>query len=82
MPLSELAEAERLVGINSVTRRLKAGLVLKVFLAEDADKRLLKEILELADAGGVPVEWAGDSKQLGRACAVTRKTAAAALLKK
>jgi len=80
--LSELASAERTAGINSVLRKLKADRAAKVFLAEDADANLLQEIVKLAEERGVPVEWTGDSQQLGRACAVTRKTAAAALLKK
>ena len=82
MSLSELAAAERTAGINSVLRGLNANRAAKVFLAADADAELLREIVELAEKQRVPVEWAGDSQQLGRACAVTRKTAAAALLKK
>ena len=82
MSLSELASADRTAGVNSVLRGLKAGRAAKVFLAEDADAELLREVRELAEKLGVPVEWTGDSQQLGRACAVTRKTAAAALLKK
>ncbi|MCE5201296.1 MAG: ribosomal L7Ae/L30e/S12e/Gadd45 family protein [Synergistaceae bacterium] len=82
MPLYELATEERIAGINSVLRNLKAGCIRKVFLSKEADPALLKEITRAAEAGGVPIEWAEDSMQLGRACAIARKTAAAALLKK
>ena len=80
MPLNELATERRIVGINSVLRKLKAGCVCKVFLSKDADMKLLKSVVAEAEAKQVPIEWAEDSTQLGRACAVARKTAAAALL--
>lgn len=82
VPLSELAASERIAGINSVLRNLRAGRVKKVFLSKEADPGLLKEIIDAAEAGGVPIEWAEESIQVGRACAVARKTAAAALLKR
>ncbi|NLX84713.1 MAG: 50S ribosomal protein L7ae [Synergistaceae bacterium] len=82
MPLNELASSRRVAGINSVLRKLKADEVSKVFLSKEADGHLLSEILEEAFKRGVLVEWTEQSLQLGRACAVTRKTAAAALLKK
>ncbi|HPX04122.1 MAG TPA: RNA methyltransferase substrate-binding domain-containing protein [Synergistaceae bacterium] len=82
MPLNELASSGRVAGINAVLRKLKADEAVKVFLSKEADARLLSEILEEAKKRAVPVEWAETSLQLGRACAVTRKTAAAALLKK
>lgn len=82
MPLNELASPRRIAGINSVLRKLKADEVIKIFLSREADERLTAELLAEAARRGVPVEWAEGSLQLGRACAVSRKTAAAALLKK
>ena len=82
MPLNELASSRRIAGINSVIRKLKADEAIKVFVSAEADVQLIAEILTEASKRGVPVEWAETSLQLGRACAVTRKTAAAALLKK
>lgn len=82
MPLNELASTRRIAGVNSVLRKLKADEASKVFISEEADAHLIAEILTEVSKRGVPVEWAETSLQLGRACAVTRKTAAAALLKK
>lgn len=82
MPLNELASSRRIAGINSVLRKLKADQVKKVFISKEANCTLIKEILAEASKREVPVEWAETSLQLGRACAVTRKTAVAALLKK
>jgi large subunit ribosomal protein L7A len=82
VPLNELASTRRIAGVNSVLRKLKVDEASKVFISEEADAHLIAEILTEASKRGVPVEWAETSLQLGRACAVTRKTAAAALLKK
>jgi len=61
---------------------LKASNVAKIFLSKEAEDIVLKEIISEAEKNSVPIEWADKSLQLGRACAITRKTAAAALLKK
>lgn len=82
MPLSELAMGKRTAGINSVHAALRAGNALKVFLSKEAEPSLLGDIVREAERSGVPIEWAEGSLQLGRACAVSRKTAAAAILKK
>ena len=80
--LSELSSSERVAGISAVMRSLKACRAEKVFLSKEADIKLLSEIIKAADETNVPIEWAEESQQLGRACAIQRKTAAAALLKK
>lgn len=82
MPLSELATKDRTAGINAVLRKMRAGCAVKVFLSREADPAVLKDIIAEAKMRDVPIEWAEESLQLGRACAVGRKTAAAALLKK
>ena len=70
VPLNELASSSRCAGLNSVLRKIDRGEALKVFLADDADEKLASKVR------------AEDSQQLGRACALTRKTAVAAILKK
>lgn len=81
MPLQELATEARIVGRNVVLRKLGSGELTKIFLSEEADKKFADEILESASAASVPVEMVAQSLQLGRACAVSRRTAVAALLK-
>ena len=82
VPLNELASEERITGSNSLIRALKQDNVVKIFLSKEAESDFLQEIICQAEVRGVPIEWADDSLQLGRACAVSRKTAAAGLLKK
>ena len=81
MPLKELASSPRCAGQNSVLRNIARGEALKVFLAADADEKLALRIRAASNERNIPVETAADSQQLGRACALTRKTAVAAILK-
>ena len=55
---------------------------MKIFLADDADEKLAGEVKKISEATAIPVEAAEDSVKLGRACAVSHKTAVAAILKK
>ena len=82
MPLNELASSSRCAGLNSVLRKIDRGEALKVFLADDADEKLASKVRAASKERNIPVETAEDSQQLGRACALTRKTAVAAILKK
>lgn len=82
VPLNELATERRIAGMNSVLRSLEADIVEKVFLSREADSFLLDAVMQAVKPREIPVEWADNSVQLGRACAVSRKTAVAAILKK
>lgn len=81
MPLNELAEAKRVVGIRAVEKKLLAGMVVKVFLARDARGSLISGLAEEAEKAGVPIEWVESITLLGRACAIDRGAAAAGLVK-
>ena len=82
MPLNELASSPRCAGLNSVLRKIGREEAMKVFLAKDADEKLAAKVRAASQERNIPVESAEDSQQLGRACALTRKTAVAAILKK
>lgn len=81
MPLVELTSSSRSAGMNSVMRKLARGEVQKIFLAKDADEKITLKVNAAAKEYNVPLEIAADSQQLGRACALTRKTAVAAILR-
>ena len=81
VPLNELASAPRCAGLNSVLRHISRDEAVKVFIAADADEKLAAAVRNAAKEKNITVEMEGDSTQLGRACALARKTAAAAILK-
>ncbi len=81
MPLSELASARRVVGIHQVLRKIQLGQLQKLFLARDAAEERVMELLAEAERRNVAVEWCESMEMLGRASAISRKAAAAGLVK-
>lgn len=69
----------RVVGTKQVLRGLKAGTLLRVYVANDADTFLYQRITQAAEAVGVQVIRVASMKELGEACAVQVPTAAAAV---
>ncbi|NCC95288.1 MAG: 50S ribosomal protein L7ae-like protein [Synergistales bacterium] len=82
MAVQELAEGKRFIGISQVRRELLKGNVGKLFVAEDADEAMTSDITSLAISQGIPVEMVGTMIELGRACAISRGAATAALQRK
>ena len=81
MKLEALGQMNITVGTKSLIRRLNAGEVREVFLAEDADMYLKKKLSALCEEKGVPVNEAPSMLALGQACGVKIGTAAVGVLK-
>ena len=79
MKLEALGQMNITVGTKSLIRRLNAGEVREVFLAEDADLYLKKKLSALCEEKGVPE--APSMLALGQACGVKIGTAAVGVLK-
>ena len=79
LSLNELAVPNRVTGERQVRRMLKAGRLQKLFLAEDADPSVIKNLEEEARRMNIPVERVENMVRLGRACAITRGASAAGI---
>ena len=77
-----LAAKEKVVGLKQTRRAVSAGRALRVYLACDADPRLIQPLLQACSAAGIAVETGCTMKQLGRACGIDVGTAAAAVVAK
>ena len=74
--LEELKTGSTVVGLKQLRKVLKDGTVQKVFLARNAEPRLVEPIEEK----NVPCIWVDTMAQLGTACGIDVGAAAAALL--
>lgn len=63
-------DSSAIVGTKQVLRALQAGLLQKVYLAEDADAFLRSRIATAAQQAGIEVAPAADMKGLGEACGI------------
>lgn len=78
--LEELKTGSIIVGLKQLRKALKIGTAQKVFLARNADPRLVEPIEALCREQGVPCIWVDTMAQLGTACGIEVGAAAAALL--
>jgi large subunit ribosomal protein L7A len=82
MPIERIRQAKRvLVGTNQTMKALNDNRVMEVFLAKDADKRILDSIIQLCQEREVAYEYVDTMKELGKACGIQVNAAVAAILK-
>jgi large subunit ribosomal protein L7A len=71
---------KRTIGTNQTTKALQQSIAKQLFVAKDAEARVIAPIVALAQERGVPVEWIETMKQLGKACGIEVGAAAAAVI--
>ena len=75
------AAARKVAGTRQVLRALKAGTVLRAYVANDADTFLFQRIVTAAEAAGAPVVRVASMRELGVCCGVEVAAAAAAIVR-
>lgn len=81
MTLDTLKNANRVIGIKQATKAVKRGNVQTVFVADDADDRVIDPLKALCQETGISVGHAETMKELGQACGIEVGAAAVAVLK-
>ena len=76
--LEELKQAQKVVGSKQARRALRDGRAKKIYIARDADPRMLQPLVQEAVHAGVRVEQADSMKLLGEACGIAVGAAIAA----
>ncbi|MBE3576796.1 MAG: ribosomal L7Ae/L30e/S12e/Gadd45 family protein [Limnochordales bacterium] len=72
--------ARRVVGAKQTLRAVERGEAQTVYIARDADERVVRPIREACERAGVPVVEAESMEELGRICGIAVGAAAAAVL--
>ncbi len=72
---------ERLPGVKSTERAVQNGLCKAVYVAKDAEERVVKNLLRLCQEKGIPVSFFGSMKELGEFCSLKVGASACAILK-
>lgn len=75
------AARRRTVGTKQTLRAVEKGNVLCVFLARDAEERVVSDLVRMCQEKGTPVEWVDFMALLGKACGIQVGAASAAILK-
>ena len=80
--LQGLADVDRrIVGTKQLLRALDEGKISQAFVAGDADLLLTKRVVDRCYDMNIPCTQVESMEQLGRACGIDVKAAAAGLLK-
>lgn len=79
--IPELSGSGKVVGAKQVKRALRAGRALRLYVAMDADPRLLQPLVQEAVNRQVPVSQVSSMKELGVSCGIAVGAAVAVLTK-
>lgn len=79
--LEELKNGTVVVGLKQLRKALKDGTAKQVFLAKNAEPRLVEPIAALCTEQNVPCVWVETMEELGTACGIEVGAAAAATLR-
>ncbi len=76
----QLKEAkQKVAGARQTIRALESKVALIVYVARDAEDKVLSPVLCLCEQGGVPVRYVDSMEQLGKACNIKVGAAVAAI---
>ena len=81
MALEMLQSGKKVIGAKQTARAVEKDLAAAVYVAEDADRKVVAPLLEICRQHGVPVEARYGMAELGKACGIEVGAAAVALLK-
>lgn len=79
--LEELKRGSIVVGLKQLKKALRDQTVQKVFLACDAESRLIAPVEIQCREDGIEIVWVHTMAELGAACKIEVGAAAAAILK-
>lgn len=79
--IQELTGSNKVVGAKQARRALRDGRAAKLYVAMDADPRMLQPLVQEAVNRQVPIRQVPTMKELGASCGIAVGAAVAALLK-
>ena len=80
MSLDMLKTAKKAIGIKQAGKAIERGNVQAVYIAQDADQRLLGTLVEVCKQQKVAVEYVPTMDELGAACGIDVGAAAVAVI--
>ena len=76
-----LKTSNKTVGIKQTLKAVEKAAVKQVFIAKDADERVVSKIKELCEKGNIQITYVDNMKQLGKACGIDVGAATVSILK-
>ena len=79
--MERLKHAKKSVGLKQTLEAVRTNQATLVYLAQDADQKVVEEITGLCRQNDIPIEYIETMKQLGKACGIDVGASMACLLK-
>jgi large subunit ribosomal protein L7A len=79
--LDTLKNYKKVIGLRQSSRVIENGTAAVVFVALDADEKLIDKIKQLCQKNNVNIEYIDSMKKLAKACGIDVETAVACKLK-
>ena len=79
--LEKLQNAQKVVGTRRLLRAIEADEIAEAYIGADADLFIVRQVREACSKAGVRLTEAPSMKELGQACGVEVRTAAAGIRK-
>ena len=79
--LEQLRQKTKIIGLKQTLRLVETEGAARVYIARDADERVVGKLRELCEAKGIEVVPAESMKLLGKACGIEVGSAVAAIRK-
>lgn len=81
MSLDTLKQAQKVIGVKQAVKTVEKDKASKVYMAQDADERVVRSLREACQQNHVPIEMVATMNELGKACGIEVGAAAVAVLR-
>lgn len=79
--LESIKSSKKTIGIRQSLKAVESGIAGTVYIAKDADEKVVRNIKELCSVSSVEIVYIDTMKQLGKACGIEVGAAVACVLK-
>ena len=71
MSYEKVSQAKKIIiGTKQAVKAIQTDKVTEIVVAEDADRRVINKVLQLAEAQHIPISKVDSMKKLGKACGI------------
>ncbi|MEH7386605.1 50S ribosomal protein L7ae-like protein [Bacillus sp. JJ1521] len=71
MSYEKVSQAKKIIiGTKQTVKAIQTDMVVEIVVAEDADRRVINKVLQLAEEQQIPISKVDSMKKLGKACGI------------
>lgn len=79
--MEDFRNINKTVGLKQSLKAVQKEKVDKIYVAKDAEERVVSKIINLCKEKDIPIVYADNMKQLGKACGIDVNAAVVSILK-